>query len=161
MTSLGDEVCKGLVGSLNHIRTAASNHCLLLPSEYHTGGYQPVSHPVLHFFIWTSVKVSRSFPFPATTPDCPAALLQDLHLFALTDNGFEDQFRVILSFFPTGRSWQETSTSLCFSHSFMEAQLGLTSIWILSSLDELLLIYVLGTVVSIHIGKGYNASVPK
>lgn len=45
-----------------------------------------------------------SLPFPATTPGCPAALLQDSHLFALTDTGFEDQFRVILSFPPVGEA---------------------------------------------------------
>lgn len=42
----------------------------------------------------------------------------------------------------------------------MEAQLGLTSVGILSPLDELIFIYVLGAAVSIHIDKGYNASVP-
>lgn len=55
-------------------------------------------------FILTFAKVSMSFPFPAITPDCPAALLQDLHLFVLTDTGFEDQFRVTLSFPPVGEA---------------------------------------------------------
>jgi len=110
-----------VAGSLNHIRrTAVINHCLLLPSEQHAGGYQPASHLALHFNFCQSL---HELPFPCRYPDRPAALLQDLRLFALTDTGLEDQFSVILCCCPVGEAGR-TPVHLHASHSFMEAQFG-------------------------------------
>lgn len=55
-------------------------------------------------FILTFAEVSRSFPFPVIAPGCPASLLKDLHFFAVTDTGFEEQFRVLLSFLSAGEA---------------------------------------------------------